>query len=242
METENGLDENLKLILTDRDIEIFRFLNEQMVMVCGQIYEIFWPNSEIRSGTARQRLTGLVDAGYIRILETEIKHKQLTLFLLTQLGLKELQKRNLDHGFSVIKDIGSIAVEHSLKLGDIRGVFRNLGQSGWISERVIRSFKQRTWFPDGILTVNGLHIAIEVENTFKTKDRYVERFKKYELDDEFRLVIYVVSWATTKGWILDIDSPQSKICFADYNERMTKKEKAILENKISEIPLSEFIG
>lgn len=240
--THKGLAEKAKVVLTDRDIEIFRFLNEQIVMVSGQIYQIFWPESETRSGTARQRLTKLVEAGYLKIHEAEIKYKKLRLFLLTPLGLDELKKRKLDHGLSVVEDIGSLPVEHSLKLVNIRAVFQSLGQHDWKCERLIRNDPRRSWYPDGILKVNGLQVAIELENTFKVRDRYVQRFKKYQLDKEFRLVIFVICWPSVKSWLLDLDAPQSKICFVDYNDLMKKKERATLENKTSEVLLSEFLS
>ena len=64
METDSNLN------MTDRDIELLRFLNEQYFMVSGQIYQTFWPDSSVRSGTARQRLSKLVEAGYVKIIET----------------------------------------------------------------------------------------------------------------------------------------------------------------------------
>lgn len=239
---ESVQDEKIKVVLTERDLEIFRFLNEQVVMVSGQIYKLFWPESETRSGTARQRLTKLVDADFIRLQETVVKHKKLKVFLLTQIGLDELKKKKMDHGLSVIEDIGSVPVEHCLKLTNIRAMFRSLGQHEWISERLIRNDASRNWYPDGIIKIKGYKVAIELENTFKTKDRYVQRFKKYQFAKEFLLVIFAVCWPSVKSWLLDLDAPQDKICFVDYNDLMTKKESAVLENKTSQISLGSIVS
>jgi len=242
METGQGLNEKLKVVLTDRDIEVFRFLNEQIVMVSGQIYKMFWPDSETRSGTARQRLTKLVEAGFIRIHETVVNHKHLKLFVLTQVGLDELKKRKLDYGLSVVERVGSIPVEHCLKLVNVRSVFRSLGQHDWRSERLIRSDASRGWYPDGIVKIKGINVAIELENTFKARERYVQRFKKYQFDREFRLALFVVCWKSVKSWLFDLDAPQNKVCFVDYNELMMKKAQAVLENKTSKVSLGSIVS
>ncbi len=166
------------VLLTERDIELFCYLNEQKFMVSGQIYQIFWPECDPRTGTSRQRLTKLAESGYVKVIETE--KNRLRLFLLTEKGIDVLRKKRLDHNFSELTDVNPVLVEHTLKLVNIRAVFRDLGQINWRSERLIRKEDaKRGWYPDAMLDVHGLKIAVELENSFRSKDRYIQRFKRY---------------------------------------------------------------
>ena len=231
-------------ILTERDIELFSYLNEQKFMVSSQIYEIFWPQSEVRSGTARQRLTKLVESGYIKIVivKDPKKETELRLFVLTEKGINELRKRKLDRGFSELSSINHVLVEHSLKIVNVRAIFRELGQKNWRSERLIRKEdSNRGWYPDGALDVSGFKIAIEVENSFREKSRYIRRFKHYAENQEFGLAIFILSWPSVKSWIFDLDAPQDKICFVNYETLLKKRGDAELENKTSSIKLSSIL-
>lgn len=229
-----------RIVLTARDIELFQYLNEQKFMVSGQIYEIFWPKSDPESGTARQRLTKLVESGYLKIIQ--IERNKLRLFLLREKGIEALRQRRLDHGFSELSDVNPVLVEHGLKLVNIRSLFRELGQRNWRSERVIRKAdSNRGWYPDGILDVSGFKIAIELENSFREKDRYIRRFKHYAETGEFALVIFILSWPSVRSWIYDLDAPQDKIAFVDYDALLEKKGDAELGNKTSKITLRSIL-
>lgn len=224
------------VVLTERDMELFRYLNEQKFMVSGQIYEIFWPESEVRSGTARQRLTKLVESSYVKtlVLEDKKKKSELKLFLLTEQGIEVLRKRNLDYGFSELTTVNPVLVEHGLKLVNIRALFQELGEKNWRSERLIRKQESnRGWYPDGVLDLAGFKIAIELENSFRRKELYIQRFKHYAEEKDFGLAIFILSWTSVKSWLLDLDAPQDKICFVNYEELLEKKEEAEVENKAS---------
>lgn len=228
--------------LTDRDIAILSVVNEQAFVVSGQIYQAFWSETSVRSGAARQRLTKLVEAGLVKIVETRIDHKKLRLFLITEKGIGILKEEKLDHGLREIAKVGSIPIEHTLKLVNVRQVFRALGQYRWRSERVIRKEDtHRRWYPDAILEVHRLRIAIELENTFRSKERYLDRFRRYELDQEFSLVIFVVSWPRVIGWLLGVDAPQDKISFVLYDDLVKKKGDSELFNQTSRIRLASIL-
>ncbi len=231
--------------LTDRDIEFFRYLNEQKFMVSGQIDQIFWPASDPVSGTARQRLTKLTDSGHVKtsVVRVEKKKKNLKLFLLTERGIEVLRRKGLDHGFEeVFVGVNVPLIEHSLKLTNIRGLFKELGQTDWRSERVIRKEDwNRGWFPDGILQVNGFKVAIELENSLRGKDRYTKRFALYEGERVFDLAIFVLSNPYVRSWIFDLKAPQDKVCFVDYDDLIQKKGDVELENFSSKIILSSIL-
>ena len=228
------------VLLTERDIELFRYLNEQKFMVSGQIYQIFWPECDPRSGAARQRLTKLVEAGYLKIIEVD--KDKLKLFLLTEKGIDILKERRLDHKFAELSDVNPLFVQHTLKLVNIRALFRELGQHDWRSERLMRKEDmKRGWYPDGMLDLYGLKVAFELENSFRSKDRYVQRFKKYESDNTVDLAVFVVSWHLVKSWLLDLEGPQDRICFVLYDDLLKKKGDAELENKTSKIVLKSIL-
>jgi len=232
------------VVLTDRDTKLFCYLNEQKFMVSGQIYKIFWPESDPETGTARQRLTKLIESGYIKIMtiRDEKKKKDLKLFLLTTKGIEVLRTQRLDHKFSELSDVNPVLVEHGLKLTNVRALFQELGAANWQSERLIRKEEaSRGWYPDGVLNVNGFKIAIELENSFRPKERYIGRFKRYAEDRDFDLVIFILSWPSVRSWLLDLDSPQDKICFVDYDALLKKKGDSELENKTSAITLRSIL-
>lgn len=233
----------VNVVLQDRDIELFRYLNEQKFMVSGQIYQLFWPESDPRAGTARQRLTKLIESGYVKLLETKYKRTRLRLFLLKEKGIEALRMRGIDHGFSELEDINPVIAEHTLKLVNIRTIFRGLGATNWESERVIRKkYTGRGWYPDAIINVRGLKIAIELENSFRPKERYIKRFGRYEEDREFTLAVFIISWLSVRSWLLELETPQDKVCFLHYDDLMNKKGDAELENKTSKIILHSILS
>jgi len=231
-----------KIELTERDMELFRFLNEQKFMVASQIYSIFWPSSKLDAGTGRQRLNKLVDAGYIKIFAVQKDAKTtLKLFMLTEKGIDELRKLKLDHRFSELSSVNQVTVEHTLKLVNVRAIFRELGQKEWISERLIRKQSpNRKWYPDGALVFGKSKIAIELENSIREKTRYENRFKHYEEDQEYRFVFFILSWPVVKSWIFDLTAPGVKILFGMYVDLLQDKGQAKIENKISSVELKNF--
>ncbi len=241
---ENLLDKLRRVVITERDIEIFTYLNEQKYMMANQIYSAFWPDSEVRSGTARQRLSKLVDAGFIRTLDVQkAKSEKVRLFLLTAEGIDVLKEKGLDRGFGEIGDINQYTIEHTLKLATLRCLFRDFKGVKWLSERVVRKEEHdREFFPDAVIEVSGQRIAIELENSFRERERYETRFAKYSRLNDFTLVIYILSWHMVKSWLLDIEVPQNKLCFVLYDELLLKKKDAELMNKASRIPLRSILG
>lgn len=241
---QNILDGIRRVVITERDIEIFTYLNEQKFMMANQLYSAFWPESEVRSGTARQRLSKLIDAGYIKTFDTQMgKSEKVRLFLLTSKGIDILKTKGLDHGFGELGNVNQYTIEHTLKLATLRCLFREFKGVKWLSERWVRKedFK-REFFPDAVLEINGQKVAIELENSFRERGRYEKRFARYAELDDFALVIYVLSWGIVKSWLLNIEVPQDKLCFALYDELLLKKGDAELMNKASRISLSSILG
>jgi len=241
---EDGMHIKIQLkrpAITDRDIELFCLLNEQRAMVSNQIYGIFWPNTSHVAGAGRRRLTKLVESGYIKIFEVKPRWHTIKLFLLAKKGLNVLRKQGLDLGFPEIKNIYPTEVEHMLKLVNVRAVMRSLGAGKWRSERQIRKEDwQQGWMPDGDLQLHGLRISFELENSFRSKDRYVRRFESYARDKKYALVIFIVGWPSVRSWLLDLEMPQDKIGFIDYDDLIQNKGAAKILNKTSQIKLGSL--
>lgn len=227
--------------ITERDIELFRFLNEQKALVSGQIYNIFWPNRSAAAGAGRMRLTKLVDAGYIKMMEIKPYWHPLRLFVLAEKGLKVLRDKQLDHGFSEITALSVSQIDHTLKLVNVRGVMRELSGTKWRSERQIRKEDWgQGWFPDADLELHGLRIAFELENSFRSKERYIRRFANYARDKKYALVLFIVSWPSVRSWLLDLEMPQDKIGFVDYDDLIQNLDMAKIMNKTSQIRLGSL--
>jgi hypothetical protein len=231
-----------KIVISARDEDIFQFIHEQKYMTADQVFRLFWTKCNPTAGSGRQRLKKLVDADYLKTQDHRIKGRDYRLFLLAKQGLKVLREKKKDFGISEIVEIHEDFVLHTLKLTDIRGLFRELGQSKWASERWMRAKEfDRHWYPDGVIEINGLKVAIELENTYRTKERYQDRLELYAEDDAFTLVIYVLAWKEIKWWLFEMDYPADRIAFVLYDDLMTKKTEAILENKASQIKLGSIL-
>ena len=222
-------EQNTRIEITERDIELFRYVNEQKHMTSGQIYDKFWPDSSVRTGTGRQRLSKLVESGYIKI--QSLFRQKMKLFLLTTKGVQELRARNLDHGLTEIDGVNQAHVKHTLKLVEIRSVFEKMGPVKWVSERMLRKFNNGSkHFPDAVIEYKGLKTAIELENSIKSKKIFIEKLDYYCKSKEFDLVIYIVSWVSAFSWMIDVDVPQDKITYALYDDLMRKKGECELRN------------
>lgn len=238
----NPVEENISRVeITERDIQLFQYLNEQKYMIAKQIYDFFWPESTVRTGTGRQRLTKLVERGYIKI--REIIGTKFKLFLLTEKGISELRARNLDHGLSEIDIPNPVQVRHTLKLVNIRNVFEKTGNIKWVSERVFRKQEShQKYFPDAVMDYKGLKSAIELENSIKGKQVFLKRLHDYALDKNFDSVIYVVSWTSVLSWLIDVDVPQEKIFYVLYDELIAKKKDSELKNLSGSVKIGELFS
>lgn len=230
----------MNVVLTERDITIFSYLNEQKYMTLGQIQQIFWSGRAFRAGAARRRVQKLRRLEYLKTIELGGKCPEL--ILLAKKGIAVLRDRKLDHGLSEIKRVSSLFVSHTLKLVAIRALFLELGQGDWKSERMIRrGGGYRGSFPDAILDVCGNKIAIEFENSKREKKRYLARFRHYWTEQAFTLVIYIITWPMQRNRLLEIEHPPDKLCFVEYEDLMQKKGAAELENAVSKIRLDSIL-
>jgi len=228
IEEEN---ESGPVVLMERDIEIFRLIHEHRYLVLNQIKRAFWKDCSDIANAAHKRVTHLVKAGYLE--EGYSSRKGLILYLLSEKSYQELQRRNMDLGLFRYKLTGQFErhVDHDLKVGNIRLLFREMGLKDWTPERVLKErHHEERKVPDGILKVDGHPMVIEFENALKTKARYKEFFDAYRANGDYFVVIMIV-FEGIKEWLIGLDYNPEQVWFVDYNNLMNQREKALLENK-----------
>lgn len=224
------------LVLVDRDIQLMRYLNEHKYLSTRQIYETFWPESPERNGAGRQRLEKLEQAGYVKKYSPTGKIPML--FLVTKKGIEALKEKNWDYELREVNDMDESMVEHNLKLFHIRKIFEAMGVREWKTERVFRSQETtRSWYPDAVFKWMGYLFAVELENTFRSKKIYEQKFQWYKDEPGFRGVFYVINWAYVKSWLMDFESTHSKVGFVIYDDLFKNGSGALIENKMSKMSM-----
>lgn len=224
------------IVLTERDIQVMKYLNEHKFMTAGQIYDMFWPDSKDSAGAGRHRLVKLETSGYVRKIYGTAKTPML--FLVTKKAIDVLKEKGWDFDLREVKEIDENTVEHNLKLFNIRKVFERLGVCDWQTERVFRSLETtRGWYPDAVFRLKKYLFAVELENTFRSKPIYEQKFKWYEKAPEFRAVFYVLNWPFVKSWLMDFESTLAKIGFVIYDDLIKSGSKAVIENKTGKMTL-----
>lgn len=82
--------------------------------------------------------------------------------------------------------------EHDSVVSMTRLKLKEYFDASWIPEKALKSHNLKK-IPDGILLFqSGRRIAVEVENSVKSKDRYLEMWREWESHD-FLLVLYVTT-------------------------------------------------
>jgi len=228
IEEEN---ESAPLVLTERDIEIFRLVHEHRYLAFNQIKRAFWKDCSDIANAGYKRVKHLVKAGYLE--EGYSSRMGLILYLLSEKSYQELQKRNMDLGLFRYKltDQFERFVDHDLKVGNIRILFREMGLKDWTPERVLKDVRhQKGRVPDGIVNIRDFLVVIEFENQLKDKSRYKTFFDTYGNKADYFFVIVIV-FKDIKGWLLEMDYNPAQVWFVEYYKLMDKRGKALLENK-----------
>jgi len=233
-------DDSMPLVLTERDIAMFRLIHEHRYLALDQIGQAFWKHQTSVTKFAGMHVRRLVIAGFL-----EMRHSVrmgLDLYLLTEESLRELQTRGMDLaiGKYELSDDFEMFVDHDLKVANIRILFRELGIENWMSERVIKADGATCHVPDGAFNMVGRRIAVEFENVLKGKTHYLHLFKRYASSDDYYLVIMVVG-RDLREWLLDLDYNAEQVWFVDYQDLMQKREQVMLDNNGDTFQLARIL-
>lgn len=180
-----------QIILTNRDLEIIKFINEMKFSSLDEIHFKFFKT--LKDGTesksqwwARERLSDLAKAKYI--IKRYSFNERKSYYLGTMKGYLALLKRYpSDVSVKPLAKIDFSTFDHDKLVMQIRLQYEQQGViKNWISDRMLQSMggahkvlgEGNT--PDGIYTTtDDEKIAFELELTQKAKSRYEQKIKKY---------------------------------------------------------------
>ena len=229
------------VVLTERDIAVLQFAHKQRYLSYNQISDTFWKGCSEDANACKHRVAKLVTAGYLS--KKYSGRKKMDVYFSTQKAVGELKARSLDSGISALKFSRDFEryISHDLHVTNLRMLFRELGWREWISERVLRERDHYYHRPDGVLTVRGQKFAIEFENRItKGKARYKEMFAYYDKHAGYKL-LFVIVRKDIREWLLDLKYDARKVWFANYEDLMEQKGKALFENMRATFELSRLL-
>lgn len=202
--------------ITQRDIELMRWIQEQKFMSGKQIRKVFWKNISENSREDYKRLRELQMAGFLKKNKRHIYRNAL--YLVTSNGMRPLKASERYQGWSELADVDYSTYCHDLAVTDLRILFHQMGYQAWISERVLSRWKMFRNVADGMIHHNGGYYAIEYESSQKAKDRYKEIFLNYAFDSQVNAIIYVLDVAELITRVSRESATCKKLYFATFQE------------------------
>jgi len=242
VQTNEAVDaEGKPLVLTDRDIAVFKLMHEQRYVCYNQIATGFWKERSESAKACWHRVERLEKAGFLR--KEYSGRKKLHIYFATQKAVEELKLRSLDSGIPTyeVRPYFDRNIAHDLNVTSIRILFRQLGLHQWTSERILWEREHLFNKPDGVLTLRGRKIAIEYENGLTKSHARYQAMLEYYNDHEGYQLLFVIIKGDTRDWLIDLKYDARKIWFAGYKELMNEKEKTIFENKRARFELSRLL-
>ena len=238
---EGAVETGSPVVLTERDLAVMQFAHEQRYLAYNQISDTFWKGCSEDAKACKHRVAKLVTAGYLS--KKYSGRKKVDVYFATEKAAEALKAKSLDFGIPALKFTRDFEryISHDLHVTDIRMLFRELGWREWTSERVLRERDHFYHKPDGVLTVRGQKIAIEFENRItKGKARYKEMFDYYDGHAGYKL-LFVIIRKDIRDWLLDLKYDARKVWFANYEDLMAQKGKALFENMRATFELSRLL-
>lgn len=241
-----SLDEDASpLVLTNRDIELFRYAHEHRYLAYSQIREAFWKENSLDAKACYKRVEKLVNAGY---LEKGYSGRLcLDVYFVTQKSYEILKERGTDSKLDLYEPTESFDrhIDHDLHVTNLRILFRDLGLDDWESERVLRYGNHRSGpRPDGIIHFGGdKRAAIEFENhnLSKSKKRY-QGMMNYYWSHQLYPLLFVIIKGEIKDWLVTaLDYDIKQVWMTTYKELMNEREGAIFENKAASFKLKKIL-
>jgi len=238
---EGAVETGSPVVLTERDLAVMQFAHEQRYLAYNQISDTFWKGCSEDANACKHRVAKLVTAGYLS--KKYSGRKKVDVYFATEKAVEALKAKSLDFGIPALKFTRDFEryISHDLHVTDIRMLFRELGWREWTSERVLRERDHFYHRPDGVLAVRGQKIAIEFENRItKGKARYKEMFDYYDGHAGYKL-LFVIIRKDIRDWLLDLKYDARKVWFANYEDLMAQKGKALFENMRATFELSRLL-
>jgi len=142
---------------------------------------------------AYERINELEKIGFIKQERSQFLNKNI--IKITQSGANYI-KSDLSHDLKTHRRIDSRHIIHDSLVTSIRLRLKDFWDFTWIPERAIKE-GQYIQVPDGLVVLRSKKIiAIECENSLKSKRMYLDNFNKWKKSD-----ILMVLYVTTKPTI-----------------------------------------
>ena len=229
------------LVITPRDVDLLRMIHEHRYSPYNHIETAFWPGRSTQANGCYRRIEILVDGGYLA-RDRSRKNGQVV-YLLAQKGFQELKTRGLDQGLVLYRKTKDFDrnIDHDLKVLTLRIKFREMGIHDWRCERILKEKDYLKRIPDGVVLLKGKYnLAIELENSLKTKSRYREIFSYYRENKDYSLILFVVD-DELKEWLIAMDYDPQRVWFAGYTDLLKMKERTVFENRHERFEFSRIL-
>ena len=175
------------MIQQARDREIVRVCYEQQLISLKQVARYFFSGD---LAYASRRLKGLEAEGFLKQVRP-IANYSGRLYQVTGLGVK-LARTISTLEVPQRRTFGLATLEHDLLVTSLRLRLRELWDSAWLPEKILKAAEYRQ-IPDGVaLFRSGRKVALELENSSKGKRRYLSIWKRWVGTETF-LVLYVAT-------------------------------------------------
>jgi hypothetical protein len=187
------------VLLTHRDLALLTSLHDHVVLSLRQIEEQFFPERD--RSTVMNRLKRLESCGFlsrIRVPRLKIYGDERSagvVFQLSNGGRKELQKHRPEKlVYEKCPAINVFQLDHDLLLADLAAHFeRQYVGAKWINGRYLADADRLPKIPDAILKLANKTqvVAIELELTAKSHERYQEIIRSLKVSPLLEKVIFV---------------------------------------------------
>jgi hypothetical protein len=175
--------------LQSRDEQILKLCYEQQFLSARQVQTHFFDGSQ---PNASRRMILLTEAGFVRHIP-ESERVLGRLYHLTGRGV-QVAKELVPHNVPQRRRFSIATMPHDLLVTDVRLRLSHFWDGLWIPERAIRASEYEQ-IPDGLMLFrSGRKIAIELENSIKSKRRYQQILPRWTGTNTF-LVLYVATSA-----------------------------------------------
>lgn len=242
----NNLKNQRSLFLTERDLDLFKYIFEAKIVNLRQIQRDIFQN--ISSKTVHRRVLKLLKAGYLESKGVSINSKLQFVYRVTDKAVSRIQEKSK---FTIDREIlKSDSIEHDLRLNDIRHTFMSLSScTQYLSENALNCYKEvreRDCFrcftelrADGALNFNlkneSVWSSLEYDRFSKDLSRYRQKIKDYYDQEEIKNVLYLCEKSSIMNALLKIDSDickyhDSKFFFSTTEEFLLSKGEVFFVN------------
>lgn len=230
------------------DLEILQFAHEQYLAAFQHFRMLSQLQGEGKWLHCNWRVRELVGRRYLE--EKRWENQGLHYFVLGWKGLRALRKR-IHRGQLMplyrLPEHLNRRIGERLKAGMVRLVFRQLGLSGWTSERVLKIRDRRGYpLPSGELKIGDKKIAVYLEQVSKRPVKGYEKFfedcMKWGYDEVWMIVEWNPSNFFRKTWN-EFQTLWPQVWFANYGELIKKgAETRFANHEGASFLLGDFVS